>query len=133
MNRPTTLGIHHLGLTVSDVDKTVDFLSKQLNFIRVGDDPDYPATFVSDGTVMLTIWRASKPDQCRPFDRYNNVGLHHFALRVADFEALEELHQQLSQQSDVAIEFCPEPLHNTDYRHMMCTIPGGLRVEFIAD
>ena len=30
------------------------------------------------------------------------------------------------------VEFAPEPLNDGPVRHMMCRIPGGLRVEFIA-
>ena len=30
------------------------------------------------------------------------------------------------------IEFAPENLRNGPVRHMMCAIPGGVRVEFIA-
>jgi hypothetical protein len=58
--------------------------------------------------------------------------LHHFALQVADVEALTHLHQRLAQLEDVTLEFAPEPLSGTPIQHMMCWIPGGLRVEFLA-
>ena len=32
----------------------------------------------------------------------------------------------------VEIEFAPEALNNGRPQHMMCSIPGGIRVEFIA-
>lgn len=127
-----TQGIHHLGLTVQDINETSAFFCDQLGFEVTGEKLDYPAIFVSDGTVMLTLWQARDNDNPVPFNRYNNIGLHHFALKVADHESLEKLFRKLANLDGVAIEFKPEPLGQTDSRHMMCTIPGGIRVEFIA-
>lgn len=128
----TTQGIHHLGLTVEDIHKTANFFQTQLGFTPVGEVPDYPAIFLSDGTVMLTLWQAIEPGSAMPFDRHHNIGLHHFALAVKDACTLEKLHWQLSDLDDVAIEFSPEALGQSNSRHMICTIPGGLRVEFFA-
>jgi catechol 2,3-dioxygenase-like lactoylglutathione lyase family enzyme len=132
MSNAITRGIHHLGVTVPDIHETADFLKNHLHFTDCGGDPGYPAVFVTDGVVMLTIWQAGDPAQCRPFDRVNNIGLHHFALGVPDKNALNALHKTLSSMPDIDIEFSPESLGNTDIQHMMCSIPGGLRVEFIA-
>lgn len=129
---PATQGIHHLGLTVKDINEVAAFFREQLNFSVVGEVPDYPAIFVSDGHIMLTLWQATQTDTAVPFDRHNNVGLHHFALKVAGEGALQQLYRQLSGATGVCIEFEPQPLGQSSVRHMMCTIPGGLRVEFIA-
>ncbi|ARU58460.1 glyoxalase/bleomycin resistance protein/dioxygenase [Oleiphilus messinensis] len=125
-----TKGLHHLGLTVPDVAITAAFFVDQLGFMIVGEKPDYPAIFVSDGTIMLTLWQA----QCEtpnPFDRKNVVGLHHFALKVESKAKLDELYQTFSTLPEIAVEFAPEALGGSGAVHMMCTIPGGLRVEFI--
>lgn len=53
-----TQGLHHLGLTVSNIDQTRDFFVNVLAFKQVGAKPDYPAYFVSDGTTLLTLWQA---------------------------------------------------------------------------
>jgi len=128
---PLTFGVHHLGLTVPDIRATRDFFVDVLGFSEVGGRPAYPAVFVSDGTVMLTLWQASDPAGATPFDRKNCVGLHHVALRVPDQPALDAVHQRLVE-AGVAIEFAPEALGAAGTRHMMCAIPGGIRVEFIA-
>jgi hypothetical protein len=60
------------------------------------------------------------------------IGLHHFALRVAVAAALERVHKRLSEADEVDIEFAPEPLGAGPTRHMMCAIPGGIRLEIIA-
>lgn len=127
-----TAGAHHIGLTVPDIEPTRGFFVDSLGFEQVGAKPDYPAVFLSDGAVMLTLWQARSPETARPFDRHNAIGLHHFALRVSDGPALDELHAALKQRSDVTIEFGPEPLGSSATRHMMCTIPGGVRLELIA-
>ena len=46
--------------------------------------------------------------------------------------ALDALHGKLAATQGVEIEFAPEPLGATPLKHMMCAIPGGIRVEFIA-
>lgn len=132
MPDPLTQGAHHIGLTVPDIAVTRDFFTNLLGYDVVGERPAYPAVFVSDGTVMITIWQASDPASARPFDRKANVGLHHLALKVASHDALAALAARLEAHEGVEIEFSPEALGETPLRHMMTTIPGGVRVEFIA-
>jgi len=128
----TTRGIHHLGLTVPDIARTAEFFTSHLKFSVVGGKPDYPATFISDGTVMLTLWQAPHPESAVSFNRHDNIGLHHFALKVADEHTLARIFEDISGLDDVTVEFGPEALGGSALLHMMCTIPGGLRVEFLA-
>jgi lactoylglutathione lyase len=128
---PLTLGVHHVGLTVAELAPTLRFFTELLGWKEVGGNPDYPAVFVSDGSVMVTLWRAKDPDNAVPFDKDDNVGLHHLALRVADLETLDALYRKLDAADDVRIEFAPEALRNGPTRHMMCYEPGGNRIEFI--
>lgn len=127
-----TQGAHHIGLTVPDLARTRAFFLETLGFAQVGEVPDYPAVFLNDGTTMITLWQAASPETAVPFDRKNVVGLHHLALKVANLESLEALHRKLTSTDGVEIEFAPETLGGGPIRHMMCAIPGGIRVEFIA-
>ena len=127
-----TLGAHHIGLTVPDLATTQAFFTDVLGYAVVGERPAYPAAFVSDGTTMITLWQATDPATAVPFDRKSVIGLHHLALKVPDHAALDALGQTLTTTPGVEIEFAPEPLGETPLRHLMCTIPGGIRVEFIA-
>ena len=129
---PATLGVHHVGLTVPDIAATRAFFVDVLGFEQVGERPDYPALFVSDGTVMITLWQASDPGTATAFDRKNVIGLHHLALLVADQAGLDQLHQRLTAAPGVVIEFAPQALRGGPVRHMMCAIPGGVRLELIA-
>jgi len=129
---PSTLGIHHLGLTIPNIEETAAFFIEQLNFNKVGGKPEYPAIFVSDGTVMLTLWQIKDVDKMIGFDRGHNVGLHHFALKVSSINELNRLYHQLVDLDNVEIEFSPEALGSSSFQHMMCLIPGGIRLELIS-
>ncbi len=126
-----TRGAHHLGLTVPSLEESRRFFTETLGYEQVGEVPDYPAVFLTDGKLMITLWQVADPDQATPFDRKNVIGLHHLALAV-DADELEKLYSRLLDTKDVAIEFAPEPLMGGPTRHMMCSIPGGIRLEFIA-
>ena len=129
---PITSGAHHIGLTVPDLAKTRAFFLDTLGFTQVGEKPDYPAVFLTDGATMITLWQVANPAAAAPFDRKTVVGLHHLALKVGNADALDALHRTLAETDGVAIEFAPESLGGTPAKHMMCEIPGGIRVEFIA-
>lgn len=127
-----TQGAHHIGLTVPSLVKTKSFFIDVLGFSQVGEIPDYPAAFLTDGVTMITLWQAEDPSAAVKFDRRNNIGLHHFALKVESADALDELYNRLQSVDDVEFEFAPESLGGSPTKHMICSIPGGLRVEFIA-
>ncbi len=127
-NSPVTRGVHHVGLTVPDVEATAEFFIGALGMSEVRRRPEYPAIFVSDGTVLITLWQAENGAAATPFDRRGNIGLHHLALAVADAAQLDALHTRLAGTAGVEIEFAPEPLGDGPVRHMMCYAPGGVRV-----
>ena len=129
---PTTNGAHHIGLTVPDLEKTKAFFVDTLGYNQLGEVPDYPAVFLSDGSIMITLWQASDPVNAVPFDRKNVIGLHHLALIVENDAALDRIYERLQNTDGVNIEFAPEPLGGGPTRQMMCYIPGGIRIEFIA-
>ena len=130
-DKSITLGAHHIGLTVPNLQQTRDFFIQTLGYDQVGEVPDYPAVFLSDGSTMITLWQAVDPENAVPFDRKNVIGLHHLALLV-ESDSLDGLHKTLEDTAKCDIEFAPEPLGDMPVRHMMCNIPGGIRVEFIA-
>ncbi len=129
---PATQGVHHVGLTVPHLEETRAFFVKTLGYRLVGEVPDYPAAFLSDGQVMITLWEAEDAELARPFDRKRGIGLHHLALAVENEAALKALHERLARVEGVIVEFAPEPLGGGPTQHMMFAIPGGIRVEFIA-
>ena len=127
-----TQGIHHVGLTVPDINTTRDFFVNVLAFQQVGEVPGYPAYFVSDGTTLLTLWQAVEPEHAIPFNRKTNIGLHHFAFQVDGVETLKAIYEKLKTAPDVEIEFAPELLGGGPTQHMIFAIPGGIRMELTA-
>jgi len=131
--KPLTQGIDHLGLTVPNLSVTRDFFIECLGWTLVGERPSYPAAFVSDGHIMLTLWQVANPDRLVEFDRKTNVGLHHLALRVDSEVALNEIFARVSKWPGVVPEFAPENLGEGPKRHAMVYEPGGIRLEFDFD
>jgi len=128
--QPVTRGINHVGLTVSDLDASVAFFVGGLGWRRAGGFPDYPSVFVTDGELFVTLWRASNPEAAVPFDRKNNIGLHHLALTVPDVETLDALYAKLRDWPGVEFEFGPEPNGGGPTIHMILREPSGNRIEF---
>jgi catechol 2,3-dioxygenase-like lactoylglutathione lyase family enzyme len=126
-----TNGVHHVGLAVRDLEVVRDFFCDVLGWSEVGRRPEYPAAFVSDGSVTLTLWGVADPENAVPFDRRANVGLHHLALGVADSSALQVVFDRVRNHPGVVVEFEPQPMRaGSTTRHFICAIPGGIRVEF---
>lgn len=128
-----TKGVHHVGLTVRNLDAARHFFVDTLGYEQVGEIAEYPAVFLSDGSAMITLWQVEDPTKVVSFDRKSVIGLHHLALSVDGDVALNALCERLKTNSDVEIEFEPEELLGGPTRHMICSIPGGdIRIEFIA-
>lgn len=125
----STLGIHHLGLAVSKLTASKAFFTECLGWKVAKEIPAYPAVFVTNGAAFLTLWQTT--DDATPFDRRVNVGLHHFALRVASEAELEAIFQKMAAFPGVVVDFAPEPLGSGPSKHCMVFEPSGLRVEFI--
>lgn len=128
--RVMTQGLNHLGLTVSNLDRSVAFFTDVLGWRYVGGDSAYPSKFVSDGELFLTLWQATPNKKTVKFNRKTNVGLHHLALTVSSFEALDELHERFKKTKGVVIEFGPELNAGGPTKHMMIREPSGNRIEF---
>jgi lactoylglutathione lyase len=125
-----TTGFNHIGLTVNKLDLSTRFFVEALGWKQVGGDPNYPAKFVSDGNMFVTLWQATDPKTAVKFSRKNNVGLHHLAITVANFEALDTLYERAKAFEGVEIEFSPELAYGGPGKHMMIREPSGNRLEF---
>jgi len=125
-------GIDHLGLTVADLDASLRFFTEALGWEKFGGNPDYPSAYLTNGHAKLTLWQQTG-DAPRGFDRHDNVGLHHFALKVESREALQDLFGQIADWPGVVVEFPPEPSGKGPKWHFMINEPGGTRMEFSHD
>lgn len=125
------LGLDHLGLTVLDLEASAKFFTEVIGFEVRGTDAEYPAKFLSNGEMTLTLWQTNDPTKAVHFDRKNNVGLHHLALRVSSFEELDRLHEVISHWDGARIEFAPELAYGGPAKHMMIREPSGNRIELV--
>jgi catechol 2,3-dioxygenase-like lactoylglutathione lyase family enzyme len=110
MSPPKTKGCHHIGLTVSKLEESAAFFTELLGWKEVKRDPEYPAIFVSDGTIMVTLWKNKEQEnktEPTAFDKNQNIGLHHVAFLVENEKKLNEIHDKL-HTNKVKIEFAPE-------------------------
>lgn len=84
-----TQGVHHLRLTVSDVDRAVAFYVGVLGFKKLMDLN--PGAFLSNGKVGLGIGPHPHPDRAIKGDRFdeNRVGLDHLSFGVQGRADLE--------------------------------------------
>ena len=129
MNTPITKGSHHIGLTVSKLEESAEFFTSLLGWKVVRRNEEYPAIFVSDGSIMVTLW-ATKEQPSSQFNKNKNVGLHHVAFKVESESDLNDIHEKLLSNG-VKIEFSPEQLGQGPAKHMICYEPSGIRVEFV--
>ncbi|MDS4031858.1 MAG: VOC family protein [Candidatus Contendobacter sp.] len=129
MSTPMTKGTHHIGLTVSNLEESANFFVSLLGWKEVRRNDEYPAIYVSDGNIMVTLW-AIKEEPSIPFNKNKNIGLHHVAFYVENEDTLTTIHKRL-ENNGVRIEFAPETLGKGPAKHMICYEPSGIRVEFI--
>lgn len=126
-----TEGLSHIGFAVSKLEQSADFFVNTLGWKKVKEKPDYPAIFVSNGNIFISLWQVEDPATATPFHRRKNVGLHHMAIKVSSLEQLHALHEKLKNTPGVRIEFGPELLRQGPTTHMMVYEPSGIRLEFI--
>ena len=129
MTNPITKGAHHIGLTVSNLEESASFFTSILGWSEVKRNEEYPAIFVSDGSIMLTLWK-NKEEPPGQFNKNKNIGLHHVAFQLESESSLNSIHERLVSNG-VKIEFSPEQLGQGPAKHMICYEPSGIRVEFI--
>ncbi len=128
MNKPITKGIHHIGLTASKLEESAGFFTSLLGWKEVRRNEEYPAIYVSDGNIMVSLW-AIKEDPAIRFNKNTTVGLHHVAFCVESEDDLNTIYKRLTDNG-VEVEFSPELLQQGPAKHMMCYEPSGIRVEF---
>ncbi len=85
-----TESLHHVVLTVSDVERSCEFYTENLGFRKVMDIPGR-GYMVSNGFTAIILARAPDPARAITNDRFdeNRVGLDHLAIKVGSRAELE--------------------------------------------
>jgi catechol 2,3-dioxygenase-like lactoylglutathione lyase family enzyme len=118
--------IEHVNITVSSLQKSIDFYSKlfgfELRWRSPADDPDQAGAHVGDDRSYIAMFEA--PHAGRADADYDRVGLNHFGLVVQD------LARYRSRLRDMGIE----PHLERDYdpgRRLYFYDPDGIEVELV--
>lgn len=99
MPQPIATGaVHHLRLTVADVERSRAFYTGVLNFQHVMDLPS--GVFLSNGVIGLGIGPSPEPSRAPANDRFDEarVGLDHLSFQVASRAELERAAQLLDER-----------------------------------
>ena len=93
-----TGGIHHLRLTVSDVERSRAFYTEVLGF-QIVMELD-PGVFLSNGAIGLGLGSSPAPDRAPAGDRFDEarVGLDHLSFQVASRAELERAARLLDER-----------------------------------
>ena len=132
----TILGVHHLGLSVVDVERSARWYQDVLDFVRVGefggpDDPrrklflNHPGFRIRLGLVQH---RGGSAD---PFDE-TRTGLDHLAFAVPDGNQLEQWGRRLQRHG---VQFSPPTAANSIPGASVIVFrdPDNIQLELFAD
>jgi len=120
------LGLDHVGLVVTDLDKSVDFYTRLGLVVLRTSGPDAKgvrSAVVKVGSQELNI--SSRPDAVPVEGHENTAGMHHFCLRVeaASAEAL------MADVRQAGLEIVRGPTKRRDGVSFFLSDPDGVRVE----
>jgi len=124
-------GIHHLDLTVADVERSLAFYVAVLGPLGLVESERYPSYRGTEEVVYLEF--GDELIGLRPADggehRYYDVGIEHIAFRVDTREEVEAAFERC-RSTGAAIHFPPEPDRDVeDYYAFFAFDPDGIRVE----
>ncbi|MEV4413131.1 VOC family protein [Catellatospora sp. NPDC049609] len=121
----------HVGLNVTDLDRSVDFYRRALGVDVVGrSDADgrHYAFLGRDGVLMITLWQQSGA----PFAA-DRAGLHHLSFQVADVAALEQVEQRVRELGADIRDDSGLPGESAAAGQLFFYDPDGIRLEVYAE
>lgn len=95
-----TQAIHHLALTVTDLNRAVEFYTSMLGFQKAM-DLSPTRVLLANGKTILALTEAPDPSRAIPDDRFNEnrVGLDHLSFNVSNRHRLDEAVRQFNEQN----------------------------------
>jgi catechol 2,3-dioxygenase-like lactoylglutathione lyase family enzyme len=121
--------LHHVELSVSDLDASVDFwgwLLSELGY-EPKDEWDGGRSWVSGPTYVVLV-RAERPDDA--FDR-RTPGLNHLAFHAASRTQVDELAATVREREDATVLYEDRHPYAGGYYALYCEDPEGITVEVV--
>jgi len=123
------LGVDHAAITVSDMDRSLDFYCNKLGFSvsKVIDTPDLHIVFLRLGSSSVELFLPKRgPAIKKPSPLIHEVGLKHIALTVDDMEIT------YSELMDKGVTFSSAPqLASGGPKIAFFSDPDGVVIELI--
>jgi len=121
--------IHHIDITVSDLDRSTAFYDRILplmGFRRTKDAPEGPLWAGTHAEIGLVPARS-----IREHDRYS-PGLHHLAFHAPDRAAVDRFHEQALQLGARVLDRPAEyPEYAPGYYAVFFADPDGIKLEYV--
>jgi catechol 2,3-dioxygenase-like lactoylglutathione lyase family enzyme len=127
------LRLHHIDLTVGDVQRSLEFYLALLGPFGLHEFERWPSYRGTEEIVYLAVGDEEQYLGLRPADggehRYHNVGLEHFAFYVDTREEVDAAYQRCLDLG-VEVHFPPEEDRDIEgYYELFVWDPDGIRVE----
>ena len=134
MATPIATGaIHHLRLTVSDLNRSREFYSGVLGF-QVA--MEFPAgVLLSNDSTLLALGPAPDPNRAISGDRFdeNRLGLDHLAITVASRDELERAVRTFDERGVPHGEITDfKPIYGLEFYGLFFRDPDNVQLELIA-
>jgi glyoxylase I family protein len=99
MNQVPTQVVHHVTLTITDLQRSCDFYSNLLGF-QMAAQLSPTRVLLTNGKSVLALTLPPDASKAIPNDRFseNRVGLDHISFSVDNYAALEEAHAIFDRQ-----------------------------------
>ncbi|GAA1354559.1 VOC family protein [Streptomyces beijiangensis] len=128
---PSTLRTGHVGLNVTDLDRSLVFYADVLGFQVLGEGKEGESRYAflgQDGTLVLTLWQQADGAYDRAL-----AGLHHLAFQVDAIEDVKAAEEQLrSHGADFAHDGVVAHHEGASSGGIFFHDPDGTRLEIYA-
>ncbi|ASZ60047.1 VOC family protein [Bacillus subtilis] len=123
-----TKGIDHVGLSVKNLEESINFFQSILEF-DLSKYVEGKYAFVTDGFRMITLWQTAKSN----FD-IHTAGLHHLAFQVETAEDLYKVEKKL-KENNYRIQFDGVGVRGEegDFLALYFYDPSGIRIELVSN
>lgn len=128
--------IHHIDLTVTDLEQSRAFYDHVLSYIGYSRAADYPNgtdwDWQGDGPLSsIGITQATGEHAARVHDRYS-AGLHHLAWAAESRDDVDRLYAELVKRNvDILDAPADYPRYGPVYYALFFADPDGLKLEFV--